>query len=53
MLHRITLLILGLALLGGCSSSFGGGSEPAQPGAVVVAPGTAVVCQDGSAPPCR
>jgi len=43
---------VGLALLAGCSSSFGGGSDPSQPNAVVVPPGAKVVCQDGSTPPC-
>jgi hypothetical protein len=43
---------LGLSLLAGCSSSFGGGSEPSRPNTIVVPQGTAVVCQNGTAPPC-
>ena len=43
--------MLGFTLLAGCSSSFGGGGQPA-PNTIVVPPGTAIVCQDGSAPPC-
>lgn len=43
---------LGLSLLAGCSSSFGGGSEPSRPTTIVIPAGTAAVCQDGSAPPC-
>ena len=54
--HRWTRLLVGsafaLALLAGCSSSFGGGSEPSQPTAIVIPPGTSVVCQNGSPPPC-
>ncbi len=56
--HRWTRLLvgstaaLGIALLAGCSSSFGGGSEPSQPTAIVIPPGTSVVCQNGSPPPC-
>lgn len=45
--------ILGLSLLGGCSSSFGGGSDPSQPHTVVIPPGARVVCQNGTAPPCE
>jgi len=51
--RRIAIALAGLGLLAGCSSSFGGGSEPSQPGTVVVPPGTRVVCQDGSSPPCN
>ena len=52
LLLRCCAGLLGLGLLAGCSSSFGGGAQP-QPNTVVVPPGTTVVCQDGSAPPCR
>ena len=45
-------IVLALSLLAGCSSSFGGGSEPSQPATVVVPAGSAAVCQNGSAPPC-
>lgn len=43
---------LGLSLLAGCSSSFGGGSEPSQPTTIIIPPGSSAVCQNGSAPPC-
>lgn len=44
----------GLLALASCSSSSGGGSSPPQqPNVIVVPQGSAVVCTDGSAPPCR
>ena len=44
--------IVAAALLAGCSSESGGGSEPAAPSVVVLPSGAHVVCRDGSAPPC-
>ena len=49
---RCCAMLFGFSLLAGCSSSFGGGGEPSQPNTIVVPPGTKVVCQDGSSPPC-
>lgn len=49
-LSAALLTVAGLTS-GACSFSSGGGNSP--PSTVVVPSGSAVVCSDGTAPPCR